>query len=435
MSRPELNTLQNLLLDKTVLAQLTEPLQKILGELRHHHNQFTTLTMPMFCVLGCLRHLTGTTTLRAQVQDLFHLIDEDKVPLARSTWSDALNSPQREDALERALAKLYDLAQAQLPDRLADIPGLGQRSVYAVDGTYQQESSHFQRYTPKQGGTDNPKGHCLLPYFNVRLGVPVDASVDVSSAHETTLLKTYALEKNSLLKDRGALWLADRGFVDAPFWDSIKRARDVEVITRFKANLVITEHSAQPVEPLLLNEGILSDEHVQLQSSTQLWRLVSYKTPTGQIYTYLTNNFDLEPGVIAFMYLRRWDEEKCFDTWKNDLAQKKAWGKGNTAIRNQTLLAIITSILVALLMNKQQERWEIGDEKSLDKQEKRFNDAITKPQRKNKEKETRPWYLLYYRNVSKVSRQVLRFFKSCLLKRASERLYTRQLKPLLLAYL
>jgi hypothetical protein len=435
MSRPELNTLQNLLLDKTVLAQLTEPLHKILGDLRHHHSQFTTLTMPLFSVLGCLRHLMGTTTLRGQVQDLYHLVEADKVPLARSTWSDALNSPQRQDVLERVLPKLYSLAQTQLPDRLADIPGLGERSVYAVDGTYQQESCHFQRSTPKQGGTDNPKGHCLMPYFDVRLGIPIDVSVDVSSAHETTLLKAYALEKHSLLRDEGALWLADRGFVDATFWDSIKQARDVEVITRFKTNLVITERNARPIEPLLLNEGILSDEHVQLKSSAQLWRLISYKTSTGQTYTYLTNNFDLEPGVIAFLYLRRWDEEKCFDTWKNDLGQKKAWGKGVTAIRNQTLLAIITSILVALLMSEQQKQWGIGDEKSLAKQEKRFHDAITEKQQNDKEKETRPWYLLYYNNVSKVSRQVFRFFKSCLLKRASKRLYERQLKPLLLAYL
>ena len=274
-----------------------------------------------------------------------------------------------------------------------------------------------------------------MPNFDVRLGIPVDVSVDVSSAHETTLLKAYALEKNSLLRNRGALWLADRGFVDAPFWDSLKRARDVEVITRLKENLVIENRSVQPVAPLLINEGILCDEYVQLKSSAHEWRLVSYKTPQGQSYTYLTNNFDLEPGVIAFMYLRRRDEEKCFDTWKNYFSQKKAWGKGITAIRNQTLLAIITSILVALFMNEKQQTWGVHDEKSLAKKDKKFADSITEEEREGSEKPTKPWYLIYYRNVSKVSRQVLRFFKSCLLKRASEHLYERQLKPLLSGYL
>lgn len=435
MSRPELTKLHDLLLDNTVLAQLTEPLQKILGELRHHQYPFNTLTMPLFCVLGCLRHLTATTTLRAQVQDLYHLVGADKVPLARSTWSDALNSETRQNVLELVLPKLYSLAQSKLPDRLAEIPGLNDRPVYAVDGTYQKESSHFQRCTPKQGGTDNTKGHCLLPYFDVRLGIPVYASVDISSAHETALLKDYAMEKDSLLQNRGALWLADRGFVDAPFWDSIKRARDIEVITRLKENLVIENRKEQPVKGLLINEGVFCDEHVQLKSSAQEWRIVGYKTPQGQTYSYLTNNFDLEPGVIAFMYLRRWDEEKCFDTWKNDFAQKKAWGKGITAIRNQTSLAIITSILVALFMNDKQQNWGIEDEKSLVKQDKRFTDSIAKIEPQGKENNARPWYLIYYRNTSKVSRQVLRFFKSCLLKLASNQLYDRQLKPLLSAYL
>lgn len=39
---------------------------------------------------------------------------------------------------------------------------------------------------------------------------------------------------------------------------------------------------------------------------------------------FLTNEYELEPVLIAFVYLRRWEEEKCFDTWKNDLSQKKA---------------------------------------------------------------------------------------------------------------
>jgi len=53
----------------------------------------------------------------------------------------------------------------------------------------------------------------------------------------------------------------------------------------------------------------------------------------GRIYKYLTNNFDLEPGVIAFLYLRRWDEEKILDTWENDFSQRKAWGEGINAIK------------------------------------------------------------------------------------------------------
>jgi hypothetical protein len=41
----------------------------------------------------------------------------------------------------------------------------------------------------------------------------------------------------------------------------------------------------------------------------------------------ITNDFSLEPGVVAFLYYRRWGEEKYFDNFKNDLANAKAWGK------------------------------------------------------------------------------------------------------------
>ena len=40
-----------------------------------------------------------------------------------------------------------------------------------------------------------------------------------------------------------------------------------------------------------------------------------------------------------------------------------------------------------------------------------------------------------YRHTSKVSRQVLRFFKLCFLKQASPALYQRELRPMLMAYL
>ena len=40
-----------------------------------------------------------------------------------------------------------------------------------------------------------------------------------------------------------------------------------------------------------------------------------------------------------------------------------------------------------------------------------------------------------FRYTSKISRQVLRFFKHCFLKPASPELYQSELRPMLLAYL
>jgi hypothetical protein len=45
------------------------------------------------------------------------------------------------------------------------------------------------------------------------------------------------------------------------------------------------------------------------------------------------------PGVIAFLYHRRWDEEKYFDNYKTDIINSKAWGKLPVAIEQQAFLA------------------------------------------------------------------------------------------------
>ena len=78
---------------------------------------------------------------------------------------------------------------------------------------------------------------------------------------------------------------------------------------------------------VLENEGVVADLRITLSSSRERWRLVTFRTRRGRTVEFLTNDFSLLPGVVAFLYSRRWDEEKCFDTWKNDFAQAKAWGK------------------------------------------------------------------------------------------------------------
>jgi hypothetical protein len=75
-----------------------------------------------------------------------------------------------------------------------------------------------------QGGEDNPKGHALLSFYNLRLGVPEDVRVDTRSRHETRILRDYDQEPQALTRERRGLWLVDRAFIDAPFWDAKQRA-------------------------------------------------------------------------------------------------------------------------------------------------------------------------------------------------------------------
>ena len=425
--------LMHRLTDRTVFADLLAPVEQVLARVRSAQGLGRTLSMSDFIALGVLRHLQGMGTLREQVQTLLHLDPAPgaRVPLARSTWSDALCSPARLGVLEQTLPALVADAAALLPDRLADIPGLGTRPVRAIDGTYQGESAHFRRCTPKEGGEDNPKGHALLSFYNLRLGIPEDVQVETRSRHETAMLRDYDRSPHALTRERQTLFLVDRAFIDARFWDAKKATCAITIITRMKSNLRIDSTEALSVAADPVNAGVQRDLRVRLSSSPEPWRLITYRTRRGHVVEFLTNELDLQPGVIAFLYSRRWEEEKCFDTWKNDFSQAKAWGKRAVAIDNQVRLAIVTSILVAMMLANTLGDDGLTDTKALRRQARRQAKAPEQPDGTD-----RPdWTVPLFRYTAKVSRQVLRFFKHCFLKPASPALYERELRPLLMAYL
>lgn len=143
---------------------------------------------------------------------------------------------------------------------------------------------------------------------------------------------------------------------------------------------------------------------------------------------FLTNEFTLEPGLIAFLYSRRWEEEKCFDTLKNDFSLAKAWGASVAVIENKVRLAIVTSLLVALLVHRRMGQYGIEDEKAFRKQDRRQTSATDEADRPD-------WNTPVFRYTAKVSRQALRFFKRCVHRPASQALYEAQLRLFFLAYL
>ena len=62
-------------------------------------------------------------------------------------------------------------------------------------------------------------------------------------------------------------------------------------------------------------------------------RRITYWCPeSNEVMSFLTNVFDdIPPGVIVYLYKRRWDIEKIFDTVKHSYQEMKAWASGDTA--------------------------------------------------------------------------------------------------------
>ncbi|MGB7550817.1 MAG: transposase [Chromatiaceae bacterium] len=244
--------------------------------------------------------------------------------------------------------------------------------------------------------------------------MPEDVRVDTRSRHETRILRDYDQEPQALTRERRGVWLVDRAFIDAPCWDAKQQALQITLIRRMKSNRCVDSTEGLPIAAEPANDGVLRDLRVTLSSSRATWRLITYRTRRGGALPFLTNDFSLLPGVVALLYFRRWEAEKCFDTWKNDFAQAKAWGKGRVAIAHQAQLAIITSLRVAILLHTRLGATAAQDAKALVKQDKRQKANLDDPDGTERPDGTAP----LFRYTAQVSRQVLRFFKLCFLKPA-----------------
>ncbi len=61
-----------------------------------------------------------------------------------------------------------------------------------------------------------------LVAFDLRAGLPINTDIDTSSISEIRFVKE-CWKGQDLTKKKNSLWVVDRGFIDADYWDSRKR--------------------------------------------------------------------------------------------------------------------------------------------------------------------------------------------------------------------
>jgi hypothetical protein len=425
----KLENVMSILLNDTVFEKWFSPMNMALQKVRYSDKAYSSLPIGEFIILGCLRQLLSINTLREQIQHLFHLDDAAAAPpVARSTWSDALASNKRLVILRQAMQQLIAINADRLPDRYANIPSLKGRPVYAMDVTYQTESMHYYPIYPSDGGSDNQKGHLLLHTYDMRRAIPVDVGVDTESIGEMRFVKEQ-WETAYWSKQKNALYVVDRAFVDFYYWDTRKKDVKATVISRMKSTYKYEVTRTKTVSRSTENEGVLEDIEISPNSSKHTWRLIRFKAPDSKIYEYLTNDLILEPGIIAFMYYRRWDEEKYFDAFKNDMASNKAWSKSKVGIEQQAILGMATYLLTRLFLVDTSQALNLDEDKKL--QEYKHDKKIDQYLEWSEEISLRA----FYRETSKITKQAWRFLKNSFIKQSSPGLYERQLRPLLEGYL
>ena len=240
------------------------------------------------------------------------------------------------------------------PDGLVDgLEELANFDIYAGDGHYHSTSTHEHLIQGKRRAV----GHFYT--LNLRThGLTHLAAADhqdglKKAEHDMHVLKrmsTKALRQGAS-KGRKVLYVWDCAGIDIRQWFNWKQSAALYFLSRNKENMKITYYGGNEFDrndPI--NAGVLTDDLVTNASAEVTFRLIKYKCPhSGTEYEFISNQMTIRPGVLAWLYMRRWDIEKTYDTFKNKMNEQKAWARSMNAKTMQAQFLWLAHNLMVLL--------------------------------------------------------------------------------------
>jgi len=369
---------------------------------------------------------------RDWIQQLWH---QFSMKLGVSCFFESLGSARRLELVQDVNARVAsrcDTGAEASDDPFSAYPELDDFGIYAADGHYHACSAHED--------TIDGKRYAVGHFFVTNLRTQSMRHLDVARPkrkreHDITALKRLSPKLLRMGESRGrkVLIAYDPAVIDFIQWYNWKQAKGIYIVTREKENMALQCCGKLDVDrndPR--NNGVVSDELVG-HSKGRLIRRIVYTDPVhGKQYRFITNEMTLPPGLIAFVYKKRWDIEKIFDQMKNKLLEKKAWAKSPTAKCQQAAFMCLTHNLMLILERTIEERESITDEKIMERAAVRISADVKEAEAAGRA--MNPLLLGVRRSVQR-SLQFIRWLRWALTHATSWRPAIDELRPLMAQYL
>jgi len=422
-----------------LLDQLLAPMKHVLDNYTRQRRNCSAIGDEEFIRMGFWRTLSQANSGRDFLQQQAETFDNS---LQRSSFFDTLHSARGLRLLREASAQLYlqnrQRAVDEAGDLLAAFPELQGRGVWAVDGHKIEHACHALRDTKGRHVAPNTLYVlCLHSSFFLNLA-PVQG--DGRYHHEMPVFRDALprfLRQELAPSKRGPrpLFILDPAFVDHQFWSqqALLRRSGALMIMRAKNDI-----APKKMKPLafdaedLSNTGVDHDWRVSFEGG-KVMRLVQYTDPeSGERHQFLSTDWELRPGVIAYLYLLRWRIEKLFDTAKNKLEESKAWATGSVARQIQAHFLAMTHNLLVLFRGLLERDFGIREEKLEQRRTKHLEQRARIARRHGRQ--LQPLHLRMPRIVQ-LSLQFIRTLRNQILRQLSLKAALPRIHAMLLTYL
>ena len=290
-----------------------------------------------FVLHGILRCFSAVKSGRHYLQCTDEIQDN---ALAHSSYFNSLKSWRRRDmmeALEKQSYKLFcDLLSDLGIDYLSQFPELDDYQIEAVDGHFIKHACHTQK---------NKKGKVFaagaIYGLNLRNGL-LRGLYHITNGtirhHELPRFRDMINAENK--KNRGKkkqkkCFIYDQAVIDFTWWNKQQRHQNF-MISVLKENDASTFVEAIPFDSEdSINVGV--EAYSICKNDKATFHVVHYRDPeTGILHRFIsTMPKTINPGLIAFLYFKRWTIEKSFNNNKSDLNEQKAWSPHVNSQHNQ----------------------------------------------------------------------------------------------------
>ena len=260
--------------------------------------------------------------------------------VARSTLSDA-NTRRNYKIFEKLFYELLARCRDITPHQRFNF----KNPLYALDSTIVTLSLSI--FTGIRCGRLKGalKIHTLL---NNRTAIPELLNITDGKASDIAVAK-----KLSFNLEKGSIIVFDRAYIDYGWWNRLDK-EGLFFVSRIKRSLridVVGQHNPQLNGSILADDLVMCGEYQGMKKydGKVIRRIKFLDKEKGQIYEYLTNNFELSAEDIALIYKERWQVELFFKWIKQNLKIKTFLGTSKNAILTQIWIAMIYYLLLAYI--------------------------------------------------------------------------------------
>jgi hypothetical protein len=327
------------LTDFTMHQTLFAPLDKVAAA-TNDYRQCNELTDEMWLEAGVTRVLSDQKTGRGFLQQVGPQMASCP---AQSHYFETLKSERRLKVCQAANEHIANLLQG---DPFEQYPTLAKFALHAADGHWHGAAMHDEKIDERHWAV----GHLYAQ--NLRTQALHHLTLcEGKKENDIHAIKRLGAERLRMKTPKGqkVLWVYDRACIDFTLWHYWKQQHGVYFITRTKENMlreVIGETPFDEQDPI--NQGVGHDQLIQTSQHVMV-RMITYTDAvSGQSYEFITTEMTLAPGLIAYLYLRRWDIEKTYDQFKNKYYEQKAWASSDTAKQMQAEFICLAHNLLQL---------------------------------------------------------------------------------------